>query len=173
MGHAANDEITGLNLGLVRSGSKSLWSFRPWETWVSRGSINPRCSSGTRFWVPVSDGYTPKCAEQRSPQGTWYCCLPTHGHKPSRNPSVVLLLVPGKAGDVSGAGWDGPQPQYCLCSSPAVLAEIEAAGISVLSWAKLKNWLQSHQKTPGLQTCPARNRFLPWTNKHVLLTRWR
>lgn len=70
---------------------------------------------------------THPCVEQRSPQGTWYCCLPLlreAQHKPSRNPSVMLLLAPGKAGNVAGAGWDGPQSWYCPCSSSAVLAEV-------------------------------------------------
>lgn len=113
--------------------------------------INPRCSSGSRFWWVR----TQVCrAEVTSGDlvllfaHSW-TLLREAQHKPSRNPSVVLLLVPGKAGDVSGAGWDGPQPQHCLCSSPAVLAEVlKLLGFQSCPRQKLKNWLQSHQKKP-------------------------
>lgn len=92
---------------------------------------NPRCCLGTYFWVAVSNGLRTKVCRAEVTSGdlvllfahSW-TLLREAQHKPSRNPSVVLLLAPGKAGNVSGAGWDGPQPQYCPCSSPAVLAEV-------------------------------------------------
>lgn len=69
--------------------------FVPGKDRCQGEGIIPRCSLGTHFWVAVSNGCTPKCAEQRSPQGTWYCCLPTHGHcweRPRTNPVETHLL---------------------------------------------------------------------------------
>lgn len=172
------------------------FEFGPGQEWLnviviilSLGNINIKGKAPTQgvVWALIFGwlwvmGYAPKCAEQRSPQGTWYCCLPTHGHcweRPSTNPVEIHLLCcfwhQAEQGRVSGAGWDGPHPQYCPCSSPAVLAEVlKLLDFSPVLGRSLRiNYKATKKKIPGLQTCPARNGFLLWTNKHVLLTRWR
>lgn len=106
-------------------------------------------------WLWVT-GTHQSVQSKRSPQGTWYCCLPTCGHcseRLSTNPVETHLLCCfwhlAKQGMWQELVGNGPQLWYCPCSSSVVLAEVlKLPGFQSCPRQKFRNWLESYQKNP-------------------------
>lgn len=145
--------------------------------WQGEG-INPKCSLGTHFWGALNNECTPQCAEQRSPQGTWCCSLLTHGHcwnRPSTNPVQTHLLCCFQHQAKQGTCQElvGMVHSHDTACAALLQRYWSCKDFSPVLGRSKRIYYKATKKTPGLQTCPARNGFLPWINKHVLLTWWR